>query len=221
MAIVLRPRQQNNQTISIGFSGAAGVGKTTLVKELFNYYKKQGLIVDVVNEVTRDIFSIYSQTHGVRTLEEMRLIPELYLMFQNDVLEIQITREMRIQEKSPELLLLDRTVYDNYLYTLLYCRRIDHPELFDRITKRVYEYLSSQPYQHIVYLLPHGAKSYDEFHAREDVNRQEIQDMVLRLLTSFSLDRIKWVTTNSLEERFGYLVFLIDSWLKKKNLLPV
>ena len=88
MAIVLRPRQQNNQTISIGFSGAAGVGKTTLVKELFSYYKKQGLIVDVINEVARDIFSIYSQTHGVRTLEEMRLIPELYLMFQNDVLEI-------------------------------------------------------------------------------------------------------------------------------------
>ncbi|HHT09854.1 MAG TPA: AAA family ATPase [Atribacter sp.] len=221
MAIVLRPRQQNNQTISIGFSGAAGVGKTTLVKELFSYYKKQGLIVDVINEVARDIFSIYSQTHGVRTLEEMRLIPELYLMFQNDVLEIQITREMRIREKSPELLLLDRTVYDNYLYTLLYCRRSDHSELFDRITKRFYEYLISQPYQQIIYLLPHGTKNYDEFRASEDLNNQEVQDVVLRLLTSFSLDRIKWVTTTSLEERFGYLVFLIDGWLKKKNLLPV
>ena len=81
MAIVLRPRQQNNQTISIGFSGAAGVGKTTLVKELFSYYKKQGLIVDVINEVARDIFSIYSQTHGVRTLEEMRLIPTRIFIF--------------------------------------------------------------------------------------------------------------------------------------------
>jgi len=221
MAIALRHRQQNNQTISIGFSGAAGIGKTTLVKELFNYYKKQGLIVDVINEVERDIFSIYHQTHGVRTLEEMRLIPELYLMFQNDVLEIQITREMRIQEKSPELLLLDRTVYDNYLYILLYSRRSDQPELFDRITKRVYEYLSSQPYQHIIYFLPHGTKNYDEFCSREELNYQETQDMVLRLLTSFSLDRIKWVSTHSLEERFGYLVFLIDSWLKRKNLLPV
>lgn len=142
-------------------------------------------------------------------------------MFQNDVLEIQITREMRIREKSPELLLLDRTVYDNYLYTLLYCRRSDHSELFDRITKRFYEYLISQPYQQIIYLLPHGTKNYDEFRASEDLNNQEVQDVVLRLLTSFSLDRIKWVTTTSLEERFGYLVFLIDGWLKKKNLLPV
>ena len=141
--------------------------------------------MDVINEVARDIFSIYSQTHGVRTLEEMRLIPELYLMFQNDVLEIQITREMRIREKSPELLLLDRTVYDNYLYTLLYCRRSDHSELFDRITKRFYEYLISQPYQQIIYLLPHGTKNYDEFRASEDLNNQEVQDVVLRLLTSF------------------------------------
>jgi len=221
MAIVLRNRYQRNETITIGFTGAAGVGKTTLVRELYQYYKKQGLIVDQIGEVARDIFTIYRQTHGIRTLDEMRLIPELYLMYQNDVLEIQITREERIREKSPELLLLDCTVYDNYLYTLLYCRRSDHPEIFDRITQRVFSYISLQPYHHIVYLLPHRYREDDGFRATADLESQAIQDALLRMLTSFSMNRMKWVTTTDHEERFGYLVYLIDGWLKKKNLAQV
>ena len=219
MAIVLRPRQHNNETISIGFCGASGVGKTTLVRELLQYYKKRGLIVDMVDEVARDIFSLYRQTHGVKTLEEMRLIPELYLMFQSDVLEIQITREIRIRERSPELLLLDRTVYDNYLYTLLYCRRTDQPELFDRLTHRVFDYLLTQPYDRIIYLFPHGTQYNDGFRVIGDLQSQTTQDILLKMITSYSSERIKYITTNIFEERFGYIVFLINNWLKEKNLV--
>ena len=219
MAIVLRPRQHNNETISIGFCGASGVGKTTLVRELLQYYKKRGLIVDMVDEVARDIFSLYRQTHGVKTLEEMRLIPELYLMFQSDDLEIQITREIRIRERSPELLLLDRTVYDNYLYTLLYCRRTDQPELFDRLTHRVFDYLLTQPYDRIIYLFPHGTQYNDGFRVIGDLQSQTTQDILLKMITSYSSERIKYITTNIFEERFGYIVFLINNWLKEKNLV--
>jgi len=216
MAIALRNRHRNTETISVGFSGAAGVGKTTLVNAMNRYYKNQGFVVDVVEEVARDIFALYRQTHGVKTLDEMRLIPELYLMFQNDVLEIQITKEKRILEKSPELLLLDRTVYDNYLYTLLYCRRSDQPRMFDQITQNVYDYLSSQPYHHIIYLSPHEVKEDDAFRSIDDLESQATQDILLKMISSFSFNHIKYITTTVFEERFGYLVFLIDNWLKER-----
>jgi len=75
----------------VGFSGAAGSGKTTLAREVAKRLKERGYSVAVVEEIAR--IAIFVE---------------------------QLNAEDRAR-KEAEIVLCDRTVYDNLMYTLLWC----------------------------------------------------------------------------------------------------
>jgi len=102
----------------IGFSGASGSGKTTLVRLLSKELIKRGVDVGVVHEVAREIFEKYRQLYGFNSLDELRK-SKYILQFQIDVLKQQAQFEETLCNLH-DVVLTDRTIYDNLLYTALY-----------------------------------------------------------------------------------------------------
>jgi len=103
----------------VGFSGAAGSGKTTLAREVAKRLKERGYSVAVVEEIARKVFEEFREKYGVRSLNELRE-SGMYPAFQFAIFVEQLNAEDRAR-KEAEIVLCDRTVYDNLMYTLLWC----------------------------------------------------------------------------------------------------
>jgi len=200
----------------VGFSGAAGVGKTTLTEKLATYFTAEGYQVETVAEVAREVFRLYTLTGGAKSLDDLRGDPENYLCFQKDVFEVMAAKEKRAATGEADLVLCDRTVYDNWLYALLYCTRREG-KAFDELAVKVARYLKEPPYDLVVYLPPHGkAMKADSGRASEDAESQTVQDQVLKMLLGTCSGRLCVVEAVKPHERFGYLAYLIREWLESR-----
>lgn len=102
----------------VGFAGASGSGKTTLVNECARRLKKLGYNVGVVNEVVREVFKEFQEAYGFNSLMEIRN-SDMLLEFQKSCLIRQILKEDEAVRKH-DIVLTDRTVYDNIFYTLFW-----------------------------------------------------------------------------------------------------
>lgn len=102
----------------VGFVGASGSGKTTLVNECARRLKKLGYNVGVVNEVVREVFKEFQEAYGFNSLMEIRN-SDMLLEFQKSCLIRQILKEDEAVRKH-DMVLTDRTVYDNIFYTLFW-----------------------------------------------------------------------------------------------------
>ena len=128
----------------IGFSGPSGSGKTTIVNELAEYLRKKGHDVGVVEEVARQVFKRYSSAYGFESLSELRK-SDMLLIFQYDILREQIRQEDKALEKH-DIVLTDRTIYDNLFFTIPVVYDCDYDLLeeyleifFDRDIKSRYD----------------------------------------------------------------------------------
>lgn len=102
----------------VGFAGASGSGKTTLVNECARRLKKLGYNVGVVNEVVREVFKEFQEAYGFNSLMEIRN-SDMLLEFQKSCLIRQILKEDEAVREH-DIVLTDRTVYDNIFYTLFW-----------------------------------------------------------------------------------------------------
>ncbi len=100
----------------VGFSGASGSGKTTLVNAAAKRLRREGYNVGVVEEVAREVFKKYSELYGYGSLMEIRH-SERVIGFQTDILVLQAEMECRAV-KEYEIVLTDRTIYDNLFFTI-------------------------------------------------------------------------------------------------------
>lgn len=102
----------------IGFSGPSGSGKTTLVNMVAERLRQKGYDVGVVQEVVREVFESYKDAYGVESLDEIRN-SDILLDFQFEILVKQKAKEEAALNVY-DIVLADRTIYDNLLYTLLW-----------------------------------------------------------------------------------------------------
>ncbi|HSV31614.1 MAG TPA: ATP-binding protein [Atribacteraceae bacterium] len=206
-------RFRRKTPLVVGFSGAAGVGKTTLVNRLADYFDREGYQVATVPEVAREVFALYRAIGEAQTLEELRAEPEMYLRYQADVCEVMIRREEQALASGAKLVLCDRTMVDNWLYALLYCTRRDG-RAFDHLVCRITDYLATVPYHWVVFVPPHGKPlPADPGRAREDSDSQTVQDRLLRLLLGFYREQLVHLHSAEMNERYGYMTYLIREWL--------
>lgn len=138
--------------MKIAIIGSLGVGKTFLCNELFNYFSQKGLKVEVMDEVAR---SCPLPLHENST-EDAQLW----------ILMTQIKREIEAQHKSPDLLICDRGVIDNYAYYLRKANNKTHlHSLVDEWTK-TYDYIIKLP-NTSQYLIDDGFRSTNESFQKE------------------------------------------------------
>jgi len=104
--------------VLIGFSGSSCSGKTSLVNRLYGILKSQGYDVAMINEVARWVFDRYFCKYG--SLDELRKDSKAYLRFQQKVFDEQLFLETELSHQY-EIVLTDRTLFDNILYTIVYC----------------------------------------------------------------------------------------------------
>jgi len=93
-------------TKKIAVSGSHGVGKTTLVKAILYFLKKDGYIVDEVTEVARE-----ARRKGFSLNELATYDTQMWIVHR------QICRELEEIQDNPDFLVCDRSIMDNCAYT--------------------------------------------------------------------------------------------------------
>jgi len=106
--------------LKVGFSGAHGVGKTTLCRELHRYLEQDGIVVHQTPEVPREIIDEVKDASFFRRGNNS-------LIRQFLILARQIAVET--DHHDVEVLLCDRTLVDHWAYTVAQF----HPSLQDDV----------------------------------------------------------------------------------------
>lgn len=179
----------------IGFSGASGSGKTTLVNALARTLKSQGYDVGIVQEVVRKTFIGWQ--HKYASLNELRQSDEI-TRFQIEILLNQWEAEVRAL-KNHQIVLTDRTIYDNLFFTLLwhnkdfqnldrYLKIFQHIESVKR-TGGIEGEMEDREYD-IIFLCPplHHVDVNDGFRTYDDIHYRSMQFAGLKILIP---DRIR------------------------------
>jgi len=98
----------------IGLCGPSGSGKTTTARMLYSTLKERGYNVGIVNEVVRDVFPRF----GFKDLTAIRN-SDKYYEFEVAIMIEQMERESKAA-KQYDIVICDRTVFDIFLYVVLY-----------------------------------------------------------------------------------------------------
>ncbi len=159
----------------IGFSGACNSGKTTLANALAEELRRRGYKVELVGEVVRVVFKEFQSKYGFKDLRELRE-SRYHFQFQFEVLKTQIERENSALTRA-EIVLSDRTVYDNLFYTIFW-NSMDWRTLREYVS--LFKSLGNRRYDIIFFCKPLRNNSKDGFRDY-DLNYVEIQDLVIRL----------------------------------------
>ncbi len=178
----------------IGFSGPSSSGKTTLVNRL-----AEKLGCGKVTEVASEVFRKWKEKHGFESMAEIRMYSPT--KFQLEVLREQIKREEE-ELKKHNLVLTDRTIYDNLFYAIFYH---DDPALLDRYVRELRKREAERPYWMIFLCEP-------VLHVKDgkqrDLNARLFQEFVIRRLT---LQPVIYLPALGLEERIRYVLKILQS----------
>ena len=198
----------------IGFSGSSGSGKTTTVQDVAFLLREKGERVKVLEEVTERLFKMYSLVFKVKSLQELREKEDLYLLFEQDWLNVHLQEIRRNQEKDC-ILLCDRTAFDVLPYLLLHCRRSADPLVFDAVVEKLRRISEDPPYS-VVFFFPPLKTITENRHsirAPEDLLTREAQSYILKGFLPQVLTVP--VETQDRVERAGFISFCIERWMKE------
>ncbi|MBC7084668.1 MAG: AAA family ATPase [Firmicutes bacterium] len=199
----------------IGFSGSSGSGKSTTVQDVAFLLQEKGARVRVVDEVTQRLFDMYSLVYKVRSLQELREKEDLYLLFEQDWLNVHLEEIKRRQEKGC-ILLCDRTAFDVLPYLLLHCRRSADPLVFDNLIDKLCRISEDPPYN-VIFYFPALKTAFENKHpvrAPEDLLTREAQGYLLKSFLPQELTVP--VATQDRVERAGFISFCIERWMRER-----
>jgi len=180
----------------IGFSGACNSGKTTLANTLAMELMNRGYEVEIVGEVVRDVFRRFQKRYGFKDLKELRESRH-HFQFQLEILKTQIEKENAAMDRA-EIVLSDRTVYDNLFYTIFW-NSMDWKTLKDYVN--TFKSLGERRYDLVFFCKPLNNNFKDGFRDH-DLSCVEIQDLAIRLLVD--RENVVDVPNESLEFRVAF-----------------
>ena len=157
----------------IGFSGSVGSGKTTLVNAI-----AEKINCGVVREVTRDVFEEWRQRYGFESLAEIRMYSPT--KFQFEVFREQIRREDE-ELASHDIVITDRTIYDNFFFTIFYH---DDINLLNRYLKEFRRRELERRYDLLFVCQAVNADVNDDFRT-PDLAYRELQEFVIKRLVPY------------------------------------
>ena len=189
----------------VGFSGPSGSGKTTLVTTLSQRLNDKGYDVGVVKEVVREVFARYRDKYGYESLSDIRNSEHL-MEFQMEILREQIRQEDSAMEEH-EIVLTDRTIYDNLFFTIPVVYRADF-DLLEEYMSVFTQREAEKKYNLIFFCKPVHGDVDDGFRTTE-LRYREMQELVIwRLLNGTPRVTVEFMP---LEQRVDFcLRVLVD-----------
>lgn len=160
------------QPYKISLISTHGTGKTTLCYEVAAELKKRGLKVKVFSELAATAFE-----QGIPINETTTLPAQMYIMMQH------ITEELRGTLRGYQVVVCDRSVFDNLVYLERRCG--ENKALRDFLRA----YAETFPYD-VIYKLPLVGELVDDGirDAKSEEFRQDIFNRLNTLLDEFSID---------------------------------
>ncbi len=170
----------NNDQIFVAFSGAAYAGKTTLVNELEKILSKQGFKVATVTNCAREVLKKYG-----KCIDDVRT-PEKFMDFQLDLLEYRYNKEMEAKESDADIVLSDRTIFDQYAYVLQYSHLYDEDQ-FSEYVCQFDKFLTDTDYSILIftYSLPIDEKYNDGIRSNKASPRQCYEEILRGLYARY------------------------------------
>jgi len=186
--------------VIVGFSGPSGSGKTTLVRELKKRLEEEEVSVGVVEEVARKVFVKYSERYGFESLNELRK-SDVLMDFQLEIFKTQVSLEDELEEKY-DVVLCDRTIYDNLFFTIpaIYS---DKRGLLDEYIEAFLERDRQRKYTLIFFCHPISGNVDDGFRTPE-LSYRKFQGELIRRMIPYDIrtdSRFVYLPELSVEER--------------------
>lgn len=150
------------RTYKLALISTHGTGKTTLCFEVAALLKKLGLKVKVFSEIATQAFE-----QGIPINEKTTLPAQMFIMMQH------IAEELRADIREYQVVICDRSVYDNLVYMERRCGRQDFVRSFIR------DYAEKFPYD-AIYKLPLVGELVDD--GIRDVENQQFQKDIYDML---------------------------------------
>jgi nicotinamide riboside kinase len=191
-------------SILVGFDGASGGGKTTLVKALAEDLEKHGLRVGIVHEVVRKVFKEYQNRYGFKDLKEIRN-SNMILEFQQKCMVEQYLEEEYQLNKDYDVVLSDRTLFGNEFFTLFY--QNGNFWALNRYFEKLKEYLKvriltrGRIYDLVIITPPLKGIDVDDGFRTYDLNYREVQTFVISQLARAYVDNVVELRVQDLRER--------------------
>ena len=157
----------------IGFSGASGSGKTTLINAI-----AEKINCGVVREVAREVFNDWRQRYGFESLAEIRIYSPT--KFQLEVFREQVRRENE-ELASHDIVLTDRTIYDNFFFTIFYH---DDVSLLNRYLKEFRRREAERRYD-LLFVCQAVSADVDDGFRTPDIAYRELQEFVIARLVPY------------------------------------
>jgi predicted ATPase len=174
----------------VALCGSSNAGKTTLCKELYNYYQEKGYRVYLVEEGVDRVLDTYRSFFPADYQSKVS-IPflrkyGLYMLFETDLLNWKIAEERKALESKADIVIADRTVLDVAVYALLWGTFRENKEELSYLLDEIYHYVNSIscPYDlivHVPYLTPEERGEESDC-CDAAVENQRIQDIVISML---------------------------------------
>jgi len=187
---------QEGMFVLVGFSGASGSGKTTLVNSLYSTLVEEGFDAGVVREVVREVFENWRKRYGYASLSEIRSDGR-YVEFQKDVLVRQFEEEVDALN-SHEIVLTDRTIYDNLFYTVYWAPH-RHFELDDYMALFRYVEKTKKQYDLIFVCTPLLHVNCDDGFRTQDLAYRRVQTF---MIPQFIPQNVQTVFVKTFSKRF-------------------
>lgn len=154
-----------------------GVGKTTLVFDVAAELKKRGLKVKVFSEIAASACE-----QGIPINNNTTLPAQLYILMQH------ITEELRATIRNYQVVVCDRSVFDNWIYLERRCGRSNYTYILDFL----HNYATQFPYDALYKLPLVGDLTEDGIRDAEDKAFQ--RDIYTRINTLLDTLQIRHMT---------------------------
>lgn len=210
------------KTKLIGFSGAAGAGKTTLAKRLAEILKKHGYHAYTITNTARQILELFISTRGVQSLNDIRL-KGMYNEFQVAVLEDYYSTyhflkscgvliehdDDSLEVRDLDFIIADRTIYDIIMYSLMfYDPYSDDMQFIKLLNLFNHRYSKLIKYDLIFLCQPIDSEDLDDGVRTYDLHTRDIQHELMKILLPEYIE----LEAKPVEDRLKDVIY----WINKK-----